>query len=236
MKRILPVAVLVVGLVLFFALDLDRYVGLESLAANRLALKEWVGAHVLLAPAAYIVTYIVVVAFSLPVAAVMTLAGGFMFGAVGGTLYAVSGATIGATLLFLIARTSFGDYLLARASDGVQRMQRGFAANALSYLLVLRLIPIFPFFLVNLAPAFLGVPLRTYVFATFFGIMPGGFVYALAGAGIGSVLEQGKELTLHGILTPQVVGALVGLALLSLLPVVYKHFRKRDTAAEASDV
>jgi len=235
MKRVLPVVILVLGLALFFALGLDRYISLESLAGNRLALTAWVGAHPLLAPAAYIVTYIVVVAFSLPVATVMTLAGGFLFGAIGGTLYAVTGATIGATLLFLIARTSLGDYLLTKAGDGIKRMQRGFAANALSYLLVLRLIPIFPFFLVNLAPAFLGVSLRTYVFATFVGIMPGGFVYALAGAGIGSVLEQGKQLTLHGILTPQIVGALIGLALLSLLPVVYKRLRKTDAAAEVSD-
>ncbi|HXH71595.1 MAG TPA: VTT domain-containing protein [Mariprofundaceae bacterium] len=235
MKRILPVVLLLVGLALFFAFHLDRFISLEALAHHRADLIGWVGQHRLLAPLAYIVVYIVVVAFSLPVATVMTLAGGFLFGAAAGTLYAVSGATIGATLLFLIAKTSVGDLLLAKAGGGLKRMQQGFADNALSYLLVLRLIPLFPFFLVNLAPAFLGVSLRVYVFATFFGIMPAGFVYALAGAGIGDVLDQGGSLSVSGILTPQILGALAGLAVLALLPVAYKRFR-RDAAMEKSDV
>jgi len=169
------------------------------------------------------------------VATVMTVSGGFLFGAVAGTLYAVIGATLGATLLFLIAKTSLGDVLLARAGGRFDRMRRGFADDALSYLLVLRLIPIFPFFLVNLAPAFLGVPLRVYVIATFFGIMPGGFVYALAGAGIGSVLDRGGAVTVGGILTPQILGALFGLALLAMLPVIYRRFhRGRDGGGESA--
>lgn len=231
MKRVLPLILLLLGLALFFAFDLDRFISLDALARHRAELTGWVERHGLLAPLAYIVIYIVVVAFSLPVATVMTLAGGFMFGALLGTLYAVSGATIGATLLFLIAKTSMGDFLLARAGGGLKRMQQGFAEDALSYLLVLRLIPVFPFFLVNLAPAFLGVPLRVYLIATFFGIMPGGFVYALAGAGIGGVLDQGGELSASGILTPQILGALAGLALLALLPVLYKRYKGGDALA-----
>lgn len=108
-------------------------------------------------------------------------------------------------------------------------MESGFRENAFSYLLVLRLIPIFPFFVVNLVPAFLGVGLRTYVVATFLGIIPGSYVYALVGAGLGSVFEQGGDVTLGGVFTPEVIGALVGLSLLSLLPVAYKRWRGRRT-------
>lgn len=236
MKRVMPLLLLLLGLALFFAFDLDRLISLDALAMHRAELNQWVDRHAILAPLAYTATYMVVVAFSLPVATVMTLAGGFLFGALFGTLYAVGGATAGATMLFLLAKTSLGDHLLAKAGGGIKRMQQGFADNALSYLLVLRLIPLFPFFLVNLAPAFLGVPLRIYVLATFFGIMPGGFVYALAGAGIGDVLDRGDALTATGILTPQILGALIGLAALALLPVLYKRRHRRDVAGDASGV
>lgn len=234
-RRTVPLLVLIAGLVLFFALGLERYLSFEALRLHRLELTGWVSGHPWTAPLGYMFVYIAVVVFSLPVATVMTVSGGFLFGAVAGTLYAVIGATVGATLLFLIAKTSLGDVLLARAGGRFERMRQGFADDALSYLLVLRLIPIFPFFLVNLAPAFLGVSLRTYVIATFFGIMPGGFVYALAGAGIGSVLDQGGAVSIGGVLTPQILGALFGLALLAMLPVVYRRFhRGRDGGGESA--
>ena len=234
-RRIVPLLILITGMVLFFALGLERYLSFEALRLHRLELTGWVQGHPWTAPLGYMLVYIAVVVFSLPVATVMTVSGGFLFGALAGTLYAVIGATLGATLLFLIAKTSLGDVLLARAGGRFDRMRQGFADDALSYLLVLRLIPIFPFFLVNLAPAFLGVPLRVYVIATFFGIMPGGFVYALAGAGIGSVLDRGGAVTVGGILTPQILGALFGLALLAMLPVIYRHFhRGRDGGGESS--
>ena len=234
-RRIVPLLILIAGLVLFFALGLERYLSLEALRLHRLELTAWVQGHRWTSPLGYMLVYMAAVVFSLPVATVMTVSGGFLFGAVAGTLYAVIGATLGATLLFLIAKTSLGDYLLARAGGRFDRMRKGFADDALSYLLVLRLIPIFPFFLVNLAPAFLGVSLRVYVIATFFGIMPGGFVYALAGAGIGSVLDRGGAVTVGGILTPQILGALFGLALLAMLPVIYRHFhRGRDGGGESA--
>ncbi len=227
LKRLLPPALLLAGLGLFFAFDLDRYIHLSALAGHKAQLATWVDAHVLLAPLLYILLYIAVVAFSLPGGLVMTVAGGLLFGALFGGFYAVAGATLGATALFLIAKTSLGDYLLARAGDGLKKMQAGFADNALSYMFVLRLVPLFPFFLVNLVPAFLGVPLRTYVVATFFGIMPATFVFALAGAGLGNVLEQGDDVSLAGVMTPEVMAALVGLALLALIPVIYKRRAKR---------
>jgi len=225
-KRIVPLLVLVAGLAAFFALDLNRYLSFSALGENRVALLDWVGANNL-APVIYILAYVIVVAFSLPGGAVMTISGGFLFGAVMGGIYAVTGASLGATALFLIAKTSLGDYLLAKAGPAIRKMQAGFEENALSYMFVLRLIPLFPFFLVNLAPAFLGVPLRVYLIATFFGIMPGSFVYALVGAGLGSVFDRGEAFTLAGVMTPQMIAALVGLALLALLPVAYKKMKEK---------
>jgi len=226
-KRLLPLMIIATLIVLSVLFDLSRFISFESLREHREALNGWVSAYPLIAPLTFTLLYIVVVAFSLPGGAVMTISGGFLFGALLGGIYAIVSATLGATALFLIAKTSIGDYLLAKAGTSVQKMQAGFSENAMSYMFVLRLVPIFPFFLVNLAPAFLGVSLRVYLIATFFGIMPATFVYALAGSGLGSLFDQGGEFSINSILTPQMVAALVGLALLSLVPVVYKQFRKK---------
>jgi uncharacterized membrane protein YdjX (TVP38/TMEM64 family) len=235
LRRIVPLLILALVLGLFFAFDLGRFLSFDALAEYRASLLSWVNGHAILAPVAYILLYIAVVAFSLPGGLVMTVSGGFLFGFVAGGIYAVTGATLGATALFLIAKTSVGDYLLAKAGGTIQKMQQGFADNALSYLFVLRLIPIFPFFLVNLAPAFLGVPLRIYLIATFFGIMPASFVFALAGSGLGSVLDQGKDITVSGILTAEIIAAFSGLALLALLPVLYKRFWRNKMPAEHAE-
>lgn len=233
LKRFIPLFVLVAVLALFFAYDLGQFLSFEALAKHRALLLGWVDEHAILAPVSYFLLYIAVVAFSLPGGMVMTISGGFLFGFVAGGIYAVAGASTGATALFLIAKTSIGDYLLAKAGDSLQKMQQGFADNALSYLLVLRLVPIFPFFLVNLAPAFLGVPLRVYLIATFFGIMPATFVFSLAGSGLGSVLDQGKDITVSGIFTPEIIFAFSGLALLALLPAAYKRFGRKKNLERA---
>jgi uncharacterized membrane protein YdjX (TVP38/TMEM64 family) len=235
LKRIAPLFILALVLGLFFAFDLGRFLSFETLAEYRASLLSWVNGHAILAPVAYLLLYIAVVAFSLPGGLVMTVSGGFLFGFVAGGIYAVTGATLGATALFLIAKTSVGDYLLAKAGGRIQKMQQGFAENALSYLFVLRLIPIFPFFLVNLAPAFLGVSLRIYLIATFFGIMPATFIFALAGSGLGSVLDQGKDITVSGIFTPEIIAAFSGLALLALLPVAYKRFGHNKMPTENAE-
>jgi len=228
LKRLIPLLVLVLALVLFYVFDLGRFLGFDALAEHKAWLSAWVDAHVVLAPMLYILLYIAVVAFSLPGGLMMTLSGGLLFGATAGALYAVIGATIGASALFLIAKTSLGDFLMAKAGGAVKKMQAGFSENALSYMFVLRLVPIFPFFLVNLAPAFLGVSLRVYVIATFFGIMPATFVFALTGSGLGSVLEQGGDISLAGVMTPEIMAAFAGLALLALIPVVYKRFSAKS--------
>jgi len=226
-KRMMPFIILAIVLALFFGFDLAQFISFDALSEHRVSLLNWVDQQAILAPLAYVLLYVVVVAFSLPGGLVMTVSGGFLFGAIAGGMYAVIGASLGATALFLIAKTSVGDYLLSKAGDVVQKMQKGFAEDALSYMFVLRLVPLFPFFIVNLVPAFLGVRLRTYVVATFFGIMPATFVYALAGSGLGSVLDQGQGVTLTGVLTSEMLAALLGLALLAMIPVVYKRLVNR---------
>ena len=135
------------------------------------------------------------------------------------------GATAGATIVFLIARSALGETLRAKAGPRIRRMEEGFRADALSYLLVLRLIPLFPFWLVNIVPAFLGVPVRTYVLGTFIGIIPGSFVYASVGNGLGAVFEAGGTPDLGIIFEPAILLPIVGLAVLALLPVAYRKVR-----------
>lgn len=234
LRRLLPLIVLAAGLAAFFALGLHKYLTLDTLRDNRQALAGWVADNWLLAAFAYVGAYIAIVAFSLPAALVATLTGGFLFGTVFGGLLTVVGATIGATLLFLAARTALGDMLRAKAGPKLRKLEEGFGENAFSYMLVLRLVPLFPFFLVNLAPAFLGVPLRTYVVATFLGILPGTFVYASLGNGLGAIFEAGRDPDLGLIFQPQVIGPILALALLALVPVVYRRFsgKSRTGAAE----
>lgn len=223
--HLLPLLVLIAGLGLFFALGLQRYATFEALAHHREWLLARVAGHPVAAPAAYILVYIVAVAFSLPGGIWFTLTGGFLFGTVLGGCYAVIAATAGATALFLAARSAVGDRLRARAGSALQRMEEGFRRDAFNYLLVLRLVPLFPFFLVNLVPAFLGVPLRTYVAATALGIIPAAFVFASVGNGLGAVFDAGGEKP-H-LLTPPVLLPLMGLAVLALIPVVYRAIKRR---------
>jgi uncharacterized membrane protein YdjX (TVP38/TMEM64 family) len=226
-RRIWPLLLLLTGLGLFFALGLDRYLSFRALADHR----DWLIAQVrdvpVLAALAYAAAYAAVAAFSIPGGAVLTILGGFLFGTWLGTAYAVTGATLGAVAVFLAARTALGDAMRRRAGGAVQRMRRGFQENALSYLLFLRLIPVFPFWLVNLVPALVGVPLGTYALGTFAGIIPGTLVYASVGNGLDALVTAGGTPSLGIIFKPEVLGPIVGLGVLSLLPVGYKKWRAR---------
>ena len=226
-KRWLPVLALAGAVGAIFAFDLDRILTFEALRENRHLLMGFVDDRTVLAASLFVLAYAAATAMSLPGGAILSIAGGFLFGAWLGTLYIVVGATVGATAVFLIARTALGDALRARAGPWLKSMEAGFQENALSYLLVLRLVPLFPFFVVNLVPAFLGVGLRTYVIGTFVGIVPGAFVFAFTGAGLGSVFDSSESFSPAAVLTPEVIVALTGLALLSLLPVAYKKIETR---------
>jgi uncharacterized membrane protein YdjX (TVP38/TMEM64 family) len=226
-RRVVPLAALVAAIIAAFAFHLDRYLSFEQLAAHR----EWLLAAVdrlgILAAVLFVLAYAAVTGLSLPGAAILTMTSGFLFGTLPGTIIAVCGATLGATIVFLVARTAFGDVLRARAGPFIRKLEAGFRANAFNYLLVLRLVPLFPFFVVNLVPAFLGVRLSTFVIATFVGIIPGAVVYASLGSGLGALIERGERPDLGIIFQPRVFGPLVALALLALLPVAYKHFRQQ---------
>jgi len=224
--RFWPLALLAMGFGLFFAMGLQRFVTLDALRDNRAALSDWVAAHYLAAVLVYIGAYALMAALSLPGGLIATLTGGFLFGTLVGGLATVVGASLGATILFMAARTAFADLLRARAGSAIARMEAGFSKNAFSYLLFLRLVPVFPFWLVNLAPAFLGVRPSTFMGATFVGIIPGTFVFASLGAGLGVVFEAGGTPDLHLLSQPRVIGPLLALAALSLLPVLYRHLRR----------
>ena len=230
--RMLPAAVLVTGLVLFFALGLDRYFDLEMLREHRNWLKGGVEEFGLLAIVLYTLLYMAVTAFSIPLGGVLTVTAGFFFGSLVAASCAVIGGTLGATIVVLAARTAFGELLRAKAGSALERMEAGFQENAFNYLLTLRLIPIFPFWLINLVPAFLGMPLRSYVVATFVGIIPGALVYASLGSGLGAILDAGGEPDLGILLKPAVLFPLLALAVLALLPVAYKKIKGRRAATD----
>jgi len=233
LKRMLPLLILVIGLVLFFAFDLGHYVSWDAVAEYQDWLLGQVAAYGFLAYLIFLVIYAVVTAFSIPLGWVLTVVGGFLFGTVAAAVTVIFGATVGAVCLFLAARYAFYDVLHAKAGPAVLKMEQGFRENALSYLLVLRLVPLFPFWLVNLVPALLDVPLRIYVIATFVGIIPGTFVYASVGNGLGEILAAGERPDANIIFEPHVLIPILGLAVLALIPVFYKAWKARkDKAAD----
>jgi uncharacterized membrane protein YdjX (TVP38/TMEM64 family) len=221
-----PLALIVVALALCFAFRVDRYLNFHALGEHREWLLAWVARLGPAAGLAFAGIYALVAALSIPGAAVLTVTSGFLFGALQGAFWSVVGATLGATALFLAARSAFGDALRARAGPWLRKIEAGFAENAASYLLVLRLVPIFPFWLVNLAAAVVGVPLATFVAATFVGIIPGTLVYASVGDGVGALLERGETPDIGIILQPRILAPILGLAALALVPVFYKRFKR----------
>lgn len=226
-KRLLPVLVLVAGLVAFFAFGLDDYVSFEALRENREHLLRFVERHGMLAGLIYMLVYATAIAFSVPGGVVMTIAGGFLFGTVWATVYVVIAATIGATVLFVIVKHALGDPVRARVRPWLGRMEDGFNRNAFSYLLSLRLFAVFPFWAVNLVPAFLGVRLGTYVAATLIGIIPATFIFAGFGNGLGAILDAGETPDLAILTKPEVLLPIAGLAVLALLPVAYRRYKER---------
>ncbi|WP_299394817.1 TVP38/TMEM64 family protein [Pelagibius sp.] len=225
--RFVPIFVLLAGLGLFFLLGWHRYVSFDVLKENRANLLELVAQYGILSGLGFVTLYAIVAACSIPAAALLTITAGFLFGPYFATIYVVVGATLGASALFLAARYAFADLLRAKAGAAIQKMEAGFQENALNYMLVLRLVPLFPFFIVNLVPAFLGVPLRIFVIGTFIGIIPGTFVYALVGNGVGAIFDRGEVPDAGIIFQPQILAPILGLAVLAVIPVVYKKLKAR---------
>jgi len=227
-KRFLPIAVAAIALAAFFALDLQRFFTLETLRDNRVLLQNWVDTTPVQAVAVFIAIYAAAVAISFPGASILTIFGGYLFGLAVGVPAIVVAATLGASIIFLAAKTALGDFLKSKAGGFVKKMEQGFREDELNYMFVLRLVPAFPFWAINIAAGLLGVSLRNFAIGTFFGIIPGTFVYASIGAAAGAAFDAGEDVTLSGILfQPQTLLPIVGLALLALLPVVLKRINKQ---------
>ncbi len=246
-QRWMPVAILGGLMVLIFAMGWYKYLSLQTIGQNYGAIRGFIEAHFIVAVLVYAAVYIAVVALSLPGGAIMTLAGGLLFGALFGVPIIVIAATIGATIIFLIAKSSFGAALGAKAGPSLEKLRAGFQDNAMSYMLFLRLVPAFPFVIVNLAPALLGVSTRTYVLGTLFGIIPGTTAYTLVGASLGAPLEaenarfdacvaaQGVEnctyhIEFQSLISRELIFAGIALGIVAMMPVLFKWMKKRKTA------
>jgi len=248
-KRFGPLVVIAAVMLLVFAMGWHREVTVDNIVALRDRFHVVLTEHRVASVLAFVALYIGAASLSLPGCPILTATGGMLFGWLVGGVATVVGATIGATILFLIARSALGGVLNERAAPWLGKLRQGFKENALSYLLFLRLVPAFPFWFVNVAPAVLGVPLKTYVIATFFGIMPATFAFASAGAGLDSVIMAAKaeyaqcvaergaaacKLTIHAssLVTRELLLALLLLGVVALIPVALRRWRNSHAAAE----
>lgn len=223
--KVIVVVLFAAAVFAFFYFDLRQYISLDALKANRDRLLAFTEANYTSAVLIYILIYCLQTAFSLPGATIFTLAGGFLFGAVLGTLYVNIAATTGATLAFLAARYLLRDWVERKFGNRLGSIQEGFAKNGFSYLLTLRLIPIFPFFLVNLVAGLTRISVGTFIAATAIGIIPASFVFANAGRQLGSINS------LSEIASPRVLGAFALLGLLALMPIVYRTLSGQRSAS-----
>ena len=228
-KKIVLLLVMVVAVALFFVFDLGQYLSLESLKSNRDQLRAFYDANAVTMVAAFIGVYIVTVALSLPGATILTLCAGAIFGSVTGTLVVNVGATIGATLAFLVARFLLRDWVEKKFGAKLKPFNDGFSKNAINYMLFLRLVPLFPFFLINLVSGLTQIRLSVYFFGTMFGILPGTFVYANAGSNLASINQ------LSDIASLEVLGAFALLGLFALIPTLYKFIKSRNNPPPESD-
>jgi len=220
-KKIVIAVVGIAVVALFFYFDLRHFLTLEALKANRQTLQDYYAANKLITVAAFMAIYIIQTALSLPGAAILSMAAGAIFGTITGTLYANIAATAGATFAFLAVRYLLRDMVLNRFGARLEGMNRELETRGFNYLLFLRLVPVFPFFLINLAAGLTRLPLRTFFLGTMIGIIPGGFVYVNAGASLATIDS------LSGIASPRVLGSFALLGLFALIPVLYNRFKNR---------
>jgi uncharacterized membrane protein YdjX (TVP38/TMEM64 family) len=227
-KKYSPILIIVIGMAIIYFSGVYQYLSLDTLRMYHKSLKSYVAMHPIAVPLVYCLTYITTTALSIPGAIFLTLLGGYLFPQPFSTIFVVFSATCGATLIFLAARTALEEVLKKKAGPFLKKMEKGFQEDAASYLLFLRFVPLFPFWLVNIAPAFFGVPLFTFVWTTFLGILPGTLVFTLAGAGLEQIFESNAPFTLNSIFNTQIKIALVILGITALVPVVLKKFKKQS--------
>ena len=221
---------LLLGAALAFAAGIDDRLTLDALRRHHLELLGFVAGAPVLSSVLFMATCAIAVMISMPGVGMLTVVGGYLFGWLQGSIYMLIAATVAASLVFLLARSAFGGMIRARAGPTLQRVAHNFRDNALSYIFILNLVPIFPSAVVIALPAMCGVSLRTFVLAAFFGILPGTILLARLGSGFGHVLVQSGPIQLASFMTPEIVTALVGLTALALIPVVWRAFNGRGTA------
>lgn len=222
----IAIFILAIAIINVCCLELAMYFSFEKLSNQRAMIKQFVDTHQIAAPLLFILFYAASTALSIPGGAFYSIFAGFLFPQPFSTLYVITGATLGATLLFLAARGLFRGLLKNRIAPYLQKFQKGFDENEASYMLFLRLVPLFPFWLVNLAPAFLNVRLRTFIWTTAVGVIPGAFVFTQAGYGLGEVFDA-ESISIETIFNRNIQIALIALGFFALIPVIIKRMRKR---------
>ena len=226
--RFLPLIILVIAIAVAYAFDLHHALTLESLNAQKDKFQALTETHPILAPIIFVAVYTACVALSLPIATLLTLLSGFLFGLITGTLLVVTGATLGATIVFLIAKTTLGETLREKAGPFYKKIEANMKDNAIGYLLFMRLVPLFPFVAVNVVPALFNVSLSVFFFTTFFGIIPGSAVYIYFGQQLGAINSLGD------IISPSMLLAFALLGLFALIPTLYKQLRNRKAQRATS--
>lgn len=243
-RRWLPAAGLLVLIAAAYLAGLHRYLSLGVIAEHREVLKAFVAEHLIAAAAIYMAVYIVTVALSLPGAAILSIMGGFLFGWALSAPITIVAATAGAIIVFQIVKTSLGAVVAERAGPFVKKLSAGFAADAFSYLLFLRLVPAFPFFAVNAVAGLCRVRLKTFVTATIIGIIPGSIAFAWLGTGLDSIIDaqaqiyhqcvatSGMENCMYNfdvgaLITREILIAFVALGVVALIPVALKRWKAR---------
>ena len=243
-KRWLPLALIACLMVAAYILGLHEHLSLQNIAANREELRQFIASNLALALLIYGLVYTCAVALSIPGATLLTIVGGLLFGWLAGALVTIIAATTGATIIFVAARTSLESVFTRKAGSLLSKIREGFARDAFNYLLFLRLTPVFPFWLVNIAAALSGVRLKTFVSATILGIIPATFAFSFVGSGLDSIIEAQKaayeaclaqgeatpcnfDLQASRMVTPQILVALAALGLVALIPIGLKRLRAK---------
>lgn len=228
LKKYLPLIILIAALIIFYFSGFRSYLSFDALKQHREVLTAWTQENFLSAVLMFMAVYIISIAVSIPGATFLTLAGGFLFGIVWGAILVVISATIGATIIFLAVRTALASWIKQKAGGWVEKMRRGFQEDAFQYLLVLRLVPLFPFWVVNIVPGLVGVPTSIFIITTFIGIIPGSLVYVMLGNGLGYFFDQNQTPNLAIIFDPRILLPLIALALLSFVPLIYKKMKRKS--------
>jgi len=227
LRRVVPLALLLAGLGALWASGIATQFNWPALARHHAMLTTWVAQHRFVAPVAYTALYAAATALAFPEGAIVTVAGGLLFGPILGGTLAIVGATAGALVLFLAARSAFAGTMASRGGRRLTRIRAELQVNGFSYLLAIRLVPLFPFWLVNLAAALADMRLWAFAAATLIGIIPGTFVFAWIGAGVGDVIAAGNRPDFALIVSPPILGPMLALAVLALLPVAWRKRKQR---------